>query len=102
MTVTTPPAQRYLSIGTAARLVGRSPTTLRELEARGLIPAPALPSEARRAILHRLFRERLLRPRPDLAQAQPASAASAPPAPTPTGRAGDSAHTAASEAGQPG
>ena len=29
---------RYLSIGTVAKLVGCSPTTLREMEARGLLP----------------------------------------------------------------
>lgn len=35
------PPRRFHSIGTVARMVGCSPTTLREMEARGLIPAPA-------------------------------------------------------------
>ncbi len=33
--------RRFVSIGTVARLVGKSPTTLRELESRGVLPAAA-------------------------------------------------------------
>lgn len=32
------PAKRFLSVGTVARMVGCSPTTLREMESRGLLP----------------------------------------------------------------
>ncbi len=31
-------ARRFVSIGTVARMVGKSPTTLRELEAAGILP----------------------------------------------------------------
>ncbi len=34
-------ARRFVSIGRVAELVGRSATTLRELEARGVLPAAA-------------------------------------------------------------
>ncbi len=34
-------ARRFVSIGTVARMVGKSPTTLRELEAAGILPPAA-------------------------------------------------------------
>ncbi len=38
MTTVLGPEKRFLSVGTVARLVGCSASTLRELEARGLLP----------------------------------------------------------------
>ncbi len=41
MTATIDETRRFVSIGRVAELVGRSATTLRDLEARGVLPAAA-------------------------------------------------------------